>query len=109
MSRKKRSKILSLSMTGFGFVALSTSVMAIFMPLLSDYGVWFALILATIHALLGGILLPILTIITCCINIFFLSPISSMGMSSIIITTFLFVMTGFGVKHAFNSKLTNVL
>ena len=50
-----------------------------------------ALLLAAVHGMLGGILLPMLTILTSLtslVNIFLLSPVSSMSLTSIFMLFF---------------------
>jgi hypothetical protein len=105
MSKGKKSKLLSGAKIGLGMTAWGTSVMAIFIPFLSDYGIWMALLLAAVHGMLGGILLPMLTILTSLVNIFLLSPVSSMSLTSIFITSLLMLASGFSVKHALKSRL----
>jgi hypothetical protein len=104
MSEGKKSKLLSGAKIGLGMAAWATSLMAIFIPLLSDYGIWMALLLAAMHGLLGGIILPMLTMLTSLVNIFFLSPVSSMSLTSIIVTSALMLASGLGVKHALRSR-----
>ena len=64
MLGKPGSKLLTGAKLGLGLSAWAASVMAIFIPLLSEYGIWMALILAIFHGLLGGIVLPSLAILT---------------------------------------------
>ena len=40
MSEGKKSKLFSVAKIGLGMAAWATSLMAIFIPLLSDYGIW---------------------------------------------------------------------
>jgi hypothetical protein len=106
MSNPKKSKLLSAGKTGLGLMAWGISVMAIFIPLLSEYGTWVALLLATVHGLSGGILLPILTMLTSLANLFLLSPLSSVGIVSGGITGVLSLAVAFSVKRALKSRLT---
>lgn len=87
-------------------MAWGMSMMAIFMPLFSEYGNWTALVMAAVHGLSGGILLPILTIFTCLANILLFSPLDSLGLVSGGITGMLILAAGFSVKHAIKSRLS---
>jgi hypothetical protein len=55
--------------------------------------------------MLGGIILPVLTMLTSLANIFLLSPVSSMSLTSIVVTSLLMLASGFSVKHALKSRL----
>ena len=55
MSVGKKSKLLSGAKIGLGMAAWATSMMAIFIPLLSDYGIWMALLLAAVHGMLEAL------------------------------------------------------
>lgn len=105
MGAGKKSKLLSLARFGIGMTAWGISLAAIFMPLLSEYGIWVALLLAAIHGVFGGILLPVLTLLTSLVNIFLLSPVDSMGISSIVITALLAAAVGGSIKHALKRRL----
>ena len=105
MSEGKKSKLISGAKIGLGMAAWSTSMMAIFIPFLSDYGIWMALLLAAMHGFMGGVILPALTILTSLVNIFLLSPVSSMSLTSIIVTSLLMLVSGFSVKNALKSRL----
>jgi len=106
MARSKRSKLLSVGKTGIGLMAWAMSMMAIFMPLLSEYGTWAALVLAAVHGLTGGILLPILTALTCLANIFLFSPLSSMSITSGAITAVLVLVVALSVKRGLRLRLS---
>lgn len=106
MANQKKSKLLSAGKTGLGMMAWGTSVMAIFIPLLSDYGTWVALVLAALHGLSGGIVFPVLTMLTSLVNLFLLSPLSSTGIVSGGITGVLLLAVAFSVKRALKSRLT---
>lgn len=106
MGNRKKSKLLSAGKTGIGLMAWATSVMAIFMPLLSEYGTWAALALAALHGLTGGIVLPVLTILTSLANIFLLSPLDSMSVTSGGITAALMLAAAYSVKRALKSRLS---
>ena len=79
--------------------------MAIFVPLLSEYGTWLALLLAAIHGLSGGILLPILTLLTSLANLFLLSPLDSLGIVSGGVTGVLVLAVALSIKRALKSRL----
>ena len=64
-----------------------------------------ALLLAAIHGLLGGIVLPILAILTSLANIFLFSPVGDMGLTSTLITGLLVLASGYSVKHALGARL----
>ncbi|MBF0469911.1 MAG: hypothetical protein HQL48_00905 [Gammaproteobacteria bacterium] len=87
-----------------GITALASAIAALFMPLLSIYGIWVALIFASIHALLGGILLPPLVLGISFFNIFLFSPFSSMTLSSIVVTLLLTIATIASLKFAVARK-----
>jgi len=106
MASQKKSRLLSAGKTGIGLMAWAISVMAIFIPLLSEYGTWAALLLAAIHGLSGGILLPVLTMLTSLANLFLLSPLDSMGIVSGGITGVLLLVVAFSVKRALKSRLS---
>lgn len=105
MSSPKKSKLLSATKTGLGLMAWGISVMAIFVPLLSEYGTWLALLLAAIHGLSGGILLPILTLLTSLANLFLLSPLDSLGIVSGGVTGVLVLAVALSIKRALKSRL----
>lgn len=105
MSTEKKSKLLSGAKLGIGMSAWAVSLMAIFIPFLSEYGIWMALVLAAVHGFLGGVLLPVLTVATSLANIFLLSPVSSMSITSIAVTSLLMLVSGFSIKHALKSRL----
>jgi len=79
-----------------GSAAFGTALMGVFMPLVTIYMVWLALTLAAVAGLLGGRLLPVLTLLVCFANLFFFSPVSTAllgsGVYSLITTAVLFLI-----------------
>ena len=59
---------------GLGIAALVISILSIFIPVVSLYIVWLALILATIAAIFDAKTLTIATFAICLVNVLFLYP-----------------------------------
>jgi hypothetical protein len=78
-----------------GLLAWMTAVAGVFTPVFAIYPVWAALALSTIAGLMGGKVLPLLTLLTCLVNLFLLSPVSTAlvgaGVYGLITTAILFL------------------
>ena len=59
---------------GLGIIALVISILSIFVPLVSLFLVWLALIVATIAGVFDGKTFTIATFVVCLVNILFLYP-----------------------------------
>lgn len=86
---------------GFGIAALVFSITGIFIPVVSLYIIWLALILISLLAFAGERTFSFAAYIICLINILFLSPISILlfseeakqgGSSLKIVTIILFII-----------------
>jgi len=67
---------------GFGVAALVVGILSIYVPLVTIYVIWLALVLATVAGLLGDKVFPLATFATCLINILFLSPVTLAGLAA---------------------------
>jgi hypothetical protein len=106
MAKRKKSKLISAGKTGIGLMAWAVSIMAIFTPWLSEYATGAALVLAAVHGLTGGVLLPGLTVVTALVNTFLLSPLQSMTITSGGIMAVLVLAALFSIKRALRSRLS---
>jgi len=61
---------------GFGIAALIIAVLAIFIPVVSLYVVYLALILAMIAAFTGDKIFSVASLVICFMNVIFLSPVT---------------------------------
>ena len=61
---------------GFGIAALVFAILSIFIPAVSIYVVWLALVLATLAALTGDKVFSFSTFLICLVNVIFLSPLT---------------------------------
>jgi len=60
---------------GLGIGAMIVAILAIFVPVVGIYVVWGALVLATVAALMGDRVYPVVTVIITIVNVVFLSPL----------------------------------
>lgn len=56
--------------------SFATALAAVFWPVVTIYGVWLALGMAALAGLFGSRIWPPLAMLTCVLNLFFLSPVS---------------------------------
>ena len=61
---------------GLGVGAMVVAILAIFVPVVTVYVVWLALVLATLAALMKDMTYPIVTVLISGINLVFLSPMT---------------------------------
>lgn len=61
---------------GLGIGAMVVAILAIFVPVVTIYVVWGALVLATLAALMGDKTFAIVTILISAMNLVFLSPMT---------------------------------
>jgi hypothetical protein len=67
---------------GLGIAALVVAILGIFVPVVTIYVVWLALILAALAGFLGDKAFPIASLLVCLINILFLSPMTWAALAS---------------------------
>jgi len=61
---------------GLGIGAIVVAILAIFVPVVTVYVVWAALAIATLAALLGDKVSPVVTLLITVVNVIFLSPMT---------------------------------
>lgn len=59
---------------GLGIAALVVSILAIFVPIVTVYVIWLALILAAVSGFMGDKAFPIASLLVCLLNLVFWSP-----------------------------------
>lgn len=65
---------------GLGVGAIIVAILAIFVPVVTIYVVWGALVLATMAALMGDKVSPIATVMISIVNVLFMSPMTLMAL-----------------------------
>jgi len=108
---KPPSKIVSVGKAGFklsgkmgiGASAWGLSIAAIFVPVVSVFMIWASLVMAIIHAGVGGLLFPVLTLLTTVVNRWYFSVVP-MGLISWGVTLLLMLGVIFALKMAIQSK-----
>ncbi len=93
---------------GFGIAALVLAILGIFVPIVSIYVVWLALILTAVAAFAGDRSLSIAAFVICLVNVLFLSPATLVefgakqggsGLATFTVILFVIPLIGFIVKY----------
>lgn len=91
------------SKMGIGASAWGMSIAAIFVPVVGVFMIWASLIMAIIHAGVGGLLFPVLTLLTTVVNRWYFS-VMPMGFVSWGVTLALMLGVMFALKMAVQAK-----
>ena len=65
---------------GFGIAAVAIAIISCFVPFVTLFAVWLALLLAAIAAFLGDRVFSVATSLICFANIAFMSPVTMVGL-----------------------------
>lgn len=72
---------------GLGVASLVVAILGIFVPVVTIYVVWLALILAALAGFLGDKVFPIASLLACLINVIFLSPLGRCRPKALLLTS----------------------
>jgi len=65
---------------GIGIAAIAIAIISCFIPVVTLFAVWLALLLAAIAAFLGDRVLSVATALICFANVVFMSPLTMIGL-----------------------------